>query len=317
MKIVILCIIFTFLIYFSYQLLELIKIRHIVRKTTRFIFRYTRKKAKERYDKAQEILKYEGRQEKEGFLYKIDMVLLQSGLTKAIPFMTAELFIVSLLIILGALFFITFIFTQSILQGIGIVMLTVICIYLAFYIIIGERYKKIENQILTLMHLMSNFGNINDDLIDILSKVHIYLENPLASAIDQCCSESTYTGDADRAIENLILKVNHPKFSEIMRNMQLSAIYDANYRLIIDESNLSIHQYLTQKKECKEIQNNGRTEMLILLAGGCLVLFMLSTFLTDPLFDLLLSNDVGILIFIYCVFVFIFSLIFLLKYDKE
>ena len=318
LQIVILKVILLFaLIVGCYQLLKLAGQHRVLMTSVRYIRDKTQEQSKERSKREIQLHREEGKQEKESLFYRLDAILLQSGIRRNFPFLNPELFItiVTGCIVLGAI-------TAGVITGTwfwGCVAAVGIfgSIYFILYLLLGSNYRKTEEGIMTFLNLVENFNTTDDDLINIFGKVAPYLQEPLKSTVRECYQEAVYTGDTEQALQNLEAKIEHEKFKEIIRNLSVCSRYEANYGEIVKDSRQLLREHLAMREERKAIRNNARAEIAILILGCGLVLYMLNGFLSVPMITQLTGSFVGQMLLLYLAVILVIGGISLWKVDKS
>ncbi len=261
-------------------------------------------------DRQSEYLKLllaEGRQEKMNLLYRLDLLVIQSNIRKYLPFMSTEIFLI-LVIFMAALGFVigTYIFHTWIFGLIGFL---AVCLaaYSVLYMMALHNHKKTEAGLMVFINLLENYSSTEDELVAIFSRIQPFLSEPIASAIDLCCAEAEITGNKSRAIRNLEKRIEHEKFKELIRNLEIASRYEANYAEIIRDSRSMLREYLAANKEHKAIINNARIEIAIIIGCCGLVFWMMSDFTEAGILPVLLGSMAGNIILVYCIAVILLA----------
>ena len=115
------------------------------------------------------------------------------------------------------------------------------------------------------------------------------------------------TGDKGRAIRNLEKRIEHEKFQELIRNLEICSRYEANYGEVIKDSRGLLREYLAAAKERKAIINNARVEIAMIIGCCGVVFWMINDFTEKGILSLLLSSFAGNLLLAYCLLMIIFA----------
>ena len=198
--------------------------------------------------------------------------------------------------------------------GVGI---TGLSLYLLLYFLAGKNYQRTEKSLTTFLNLLENYSITSDDLINIFYKVAINMEEPVQSALYECYAEATSTGDIQTAMQNLEKKVEHEKFREIIRNLEICSRYEANYAEIIKDSRGLIQEYTAYSQERKSIINNARVEIVMIVACCGLVFWMVDDFSTKGILAVLLGTTVGNVLLLYCAAMVLFAFWMVIAVDKH
>lgn len=125
------------------------------------------------------------------------------------------------------------------------------------------------------------------------------MDEPLRSALDTCFYEAQTTGDAGLALLSMAEKIEHPKFKELVRNMEISIRYCADFSAMVSSSRRSIREYLRVSQERRGMLREAAVNMILLLGMSAIVLSVVG-FLTEvSLWELMtgtLPGRVGIAI---------------------
>lgn len=241
-----------------------------------------------------------GNRRKMSRIHRIDMLLLRSGIRNLLPYFNTEMF---LLMLLGGVIaaeaagvfrrasFLWFIFSPAAVVG---------GCYILLRLMADRNYKRAEEQLLPFMNLIGNYSHTEDDLIHIFGRIVPYLEQPYKDAVEECHLYARATGDAVSAYRELGMKIPHEQFQRLMRNLEICCQHDANYAEIIDDSREMLQDYLKNKKERESVKKNARIEILLLVSGCLLVLWMMNGLMAQGIWELLKSTLPGKIMLVYC-----------------
>ena len=271
---------------------------------------YEKAKAQEEGRLAEEQMRYviEGRQEKHSFLYRLDLLVIQSNIKKFLPFASTEILIVLVIILSAGGFAVVTTITGTWIFGIVGFMAVVFVCYMILYLMAGSNYKKTEESLMTFINLLENYSNTEDEIISIFSRIQYFLTEPVKSAVEQCCAEAEATGNKEKAMQNLEKTIEHEKFKELIRNLEICSRYDANYGEVVKDSRSLLREYLAYKKERKAIINNARVEVAMILGGCALVVWMMNDFTQTGIMNVLLGSLFGNIILVYCIVIILYAI---------
>ena len=189
---------------------------------------------------------------------------------------------------------------------IGFVGIWFLC-YMVLYFMALSNYRKTEESLMTFINLMENYSSMEDELIAIFSRIQTFLTEPIKSAVEQCCIEAEMTGDKGRAIRNLEKRIEHEKFKELVRNLEICSRYEANYGEVIKDSRSLLREYLAAAKERKAILNNARIEIAMIIGCSGIVFWMMNDFTQAGIMSVLLGSMVGNIILAYCILMLLYA----------
>lgn len=307
---------FLLLLSVSYSLLRYFEESKVVSHSFHQTIKKVNDTSKARKEKELQLRLEEGSQEKDNFLYRIDLMIEQSNLRHIFSFMNSEiyLFLTFSNSLIG--FLITNFMTRYWIFGFGVMLLVLVLSFLLIYALSSINFNKTEKNIITFTNLLENFSKTSDDIVEIFHRTHPFLEEPLKENIHNFYQDAIHTGDISGAFRNLIRKVEHPKFKEIIRNIEMCSRHEANYQEIIRDNRQMLRDYLRAKEERKEMVNNGRMEITLLLVISGVMIYLLNGFVQN-LSGVLLNSMVGNIILLYCLFILAICCWIMIAVDKK
>ncbi|MBE5936529.1 MAG: hypothetical protein E7265_00690 [Lachnospiraceae bacterium] len=269
-----------------------------------------------RIEKENELKQLVGNREKKSLLYRLDKMLEYSGAIKVIQGITAELYIYYVGVITVAVGIIIFYFSSMwYLAFIGCLLIPVLA-FLIIYILSGVYYNALERNIMTFLNLIENFNKSEDDIVQIIRRTVIYIDEPLKSLLRDFCNDAKMSGDTRHAFEKLESRVEHDKCRELLRNIEVCSRYDSDYGEVIRDCRASMSNYLSTKSERKAIIANGRTEVIILLISAAAILMLFDRISSD-MWTLLTDSFIGNCLLFYCGVVIIICIVMMILFDKN
>lgn len=259
----------------------------------------------------------EGNTLKKPIMYRLDRVLEYSGIRRHFPFVNAEVSIALYISSLAIVFMLGAVIFKSSIAGLIVDALMCVCVWCVLYIFSGNYYKKLEDNIMTLLNLIENFSKTEDDIVQIFRKTIPYVGEPVRTILTEFCSEAETCGDVNRAFDNLNSRIEHRKCRELIHNIRVCSRYESNYDMLVRDCRASMMDFLEIKAERKAIINNGRAEIIILLLSAALIVYLFSNIISGGLAGLLFGSAVGRIIVLYCLAVIVVSVIMMLTYDKR
>lgn len=292
--------IFLILLSGVYELISYIRDVSLLSVTGQVILKKMSESERKRLEKEKKLRLLQGNSRKKNWVRRLDLLLLQSGVKGRVPFLNTEMFL--LLMSFGFLMteagcfwrkasFLWMILTPVLFVGGSLLFLQ----FLA-----GRNYKRAEEQLLPFMNLIGNYSYTEDDLVSIFGRIILYLEEPYRSAVEECHLYAKSTGDAVTAFRELGMKIPHEQFQRLMRNLEICCQHEANYGEIIDDSREMLQDYLKNKKEREAVKKNARIELLLLIGGCFLALWMIDGLTERAVLELLESTLPGKLLLLYC-----------------
>ncbi len=236
----------------------------------------------------QEVLKH-----KKGKLYRLEQRLLYSGLHRRFPFLSPEVYIIGNLTIGVTVYSLISILTQNGWYGLMAVAVFEILLYLVQNFLIAKNYNATDEGLLKFLDFLGNYSLTSGEITAVLGQVGEYLEEPLKSALEECCYEAQMTGDAGIALLSMAEKIQHPKFKELVRNLEISMRYSADFTVLVSQSRRSVREYMRMRQERKALAGEAWVSIIILGAMTVVILMALEALIGIPIEDILWQTWLG------------------------
>ena len=308
---------FLVLLLTAYFGFELLRNHKVITEAVENVYERTRAQEEKRLGEQERLRLEEGVQEKTDLLYRLDMLLVYSNIKKWIPLMNTEIFIGMAVLLSVAAYLLVSRFTGDWLFGLLGAGSVCLGLYLILYFLAGFNYQRTEKSLTAFLNLLENYSTTSDDLIHIFHKVAINIDEPVQSALYECYTEAASTGNAGLAMRNLQKKIEHEKFKELVRNLEICSRYEANYAEIIKDSRSLIQEYSAYSQERKSIINNARIEILMIVGCCGLVFWMVDDFSSTGIMRVLLGTTAGNVLLLYCVAMLLAALWMVIAVDKH
>ena len=244
-------------------------------------------------------------QEKHTVLLALERQLQYSGLKVRFPHLTVEWWIAGNTVI-AAIVLIFFLLLFGPLPAV----IGAACILAGEWILLRvlrtANLRRVSNNLMKLLDFLGNYSVTAADATGVFSQVSRYMEEPLRSALDACCYEAQTTGDSGLALLTMAEKIEHPKFKELARNMEISIRYCADFSALVKSSRKSLREYLRISLERRSMLREAGINMALLMGMSVVVLLAVGALTGISMINLLtgtLPGRVGI-----CVLLAIFGM---------
>jgi Flp pilus assembly protein TadB len=225
-------------------------------------------------------------------LQGVDRILRYSGIKSRFPKLSSEWWVAGNLAILSILFLVGIGF-----DGISFAITLCVVFVAVQYGILGmmrtANLKRVNEQLLKLLDFLGNYSITMGELTGVLEQVARYMDEPVRSALEACCLEARITGDVDGALLTMAEYVEHPKFKELARNMEISVRYCVDFSAMVGSSRRSMREYLKVLQERKGMMREAAIHMAILMAMSVVVLSIVASMIGQTFFTLLFQTLAG------------------------
>lgn len=216
-------------------------------------------------------------QEKHSRWYALEQQLQYCGVKKRFPGITAEWWLLGNLGAASLLFTLT-----SAAGGVGSAAVILLgCAGLERLLL--RRVRKInlrrtEENLIKLLDFLGNYSITSGEITGIFGQISRYMEEPVKSALDACCYEAATTGDVGMALLAMAERIEHPKFKELARNMEVSVRYCADFSVLVNSSRRSLREYLRVAQERRGMLREGAINLALLAGMSVVVLLIVGSF---------------------------------------
>ena len=231
-------------------------------------------------------------QQKHTILFSLERQLQYSGLKLRFPKLTVEWWIAGNAAASAGLFLLLLL-----LLGLWPAVLGVLCLAAAegllLQILRSANLRRVNNSLMKLLDFLGNYSVTAAEATSVFSQVSRYMEEPLRSALDACCYEAQTTGDSGLALLSMAEKIEHPKFKELARNMEISIRHCADFSALVKSSRKSLREYLRISQERRSMLREAFVNMALLLGMSVVVLLTVGSLTGISLTELLTGTIPG------------------------
>lgn len=226
-------------------------------------------------------------------MLKLEQELGYCGWKRHFPFLTAELWLLGNVVMLALMFLTVLVLSKSFWFAGGTVAGAVGCEYLLMQLGKAGEMRAVNENLLEFLNFLGNYSITAGEVTGIFGQVSKYVEEPIKSALEQCSYEAQTTGDAGLALLAMAEKIQHPKFKEVVHNMEVSIRYCADFKILVDTSRRSVREYLRMGEDRKSMLREAVINMLMLVAMSVFALFTVNGLVEQSIWDVLFFTIPG------------------------
>lgn len=228
-----------------------------------------------------------------GFLYRLEQQLLYSGLTRKIPGLTPEFYITGNLLIAAVVYFLFSFMGGAWWTGAAAILIFEISVYLLQNLLMLRNYNAVDDNLLKFLDFLGNYSITSGEVTIILHQISGYMDEPLKTVLEECYYEAQTSGDVSMALLSMAEKIQHPKFKELVRNLEISMRYSADFTILVSQSRKSMREHLRMRQERKALTSEAWVNIVILGVMTAVILKSVEALLGIPLEKILLQSWVG------------------------
>ena len=228
-----------------------------------------------------------------GRLYRLEQQLLYSGLLRRFPFLTPELYIALNLLAVMAIYLLFGMLTASWWPGVVAVAVFELALYLLLNVLMTLQFNATDEGLLKFLDFLGNYSITSGEVTSVLSQVSGYLEEPLKSTLEECYYEAQMSGDTGIALLSMAEKLQHPKFKELVRNLEITMRYSADFTVLVTQSRRSVRDYMRMRRERKALASEAWVNIVILAVMTLVILKAVEALIGVPIEQILWESWVG------------------------
>lgn len=230
-----------------------------------------------------------GNMGKKGMIAHITDNIEYSGVSSILPGLTPELYILIMLMLSAAAFVLTGAISGNIYYGIPAATAPWVVSEMLFSMLRNYRYRREEEQLLTLVNSIESSAAESDDIIYILERAAAMTAGPIHDELWHTVTMVKSGLQGTVALGQLESRIEHAFFKTLIRNLEISSRNNANYREITMQCRNLLTEQLDNTKKLEEIYREARIRLIViyLCALVCLEI-MARTMLGMSLKDMLL-----------------------------
>lgn len=231
-------------------------------------------------------------QTKSSFWWSLDKKLRYSGLQRRFPGLTAEWWLLGNLLVQGCLFLAALALSGG-LGAVCVCLFSQLACEVLFAVCRLKNVRRVNDNLLKLLDFLGNYSMTAGELTGVLEQVSRYMEEPIRGALEHCCFEAEITGDTGLALLSMAQQLEHPKFKELARSMEISVRYCADFSAMVSGSRRSMREYLRGVQERRGILREAMLQMGLLLMMSVAILVIAGRLIGAGLPELLFGSIPG------------------------
>lgn len=184
--------------------------------------------------------------------------------------------------------------------------------YGRLYIRCYRNRKSVSKDLVPFLNLLGNYSTGNSEITTIFMQIAPKMHYPLNDCLIECVAEAqNIEGGKSRALENLINKIDHRKFCEIIKNLEISERYTNSFVVVARQTRGNLTTYIRAEKESKELVEQDLIIMCVCVALMIGIIAVLGTLIDEGWFGVFVLmgtttlGNIVLLIAIFCIAVFV------------
>ncbi len=160
-------------------------------------------------------------------------------------------------------------------------------VYLALQAGKAAAMRSVNDNLLKFLDFLGSYSLTSGEITGVFHQVSRYVDQPMQGVLEECCYEAQTTGDLSLAMLSMSEKIEHPQFKELVRNMEISLRYCADFTALVSSSRRSVREYLRLGEERKGMLREAVINMLLLLGMSAIVFLTVDGLISVSIWDIL------------------------------
>jgi hypothetical protein len=249
--------------------------------------------------------------------YRMDRLILTSGIRKWLPWLTGERY---LLILAGA--FIAGVFegmawNGNLLVGLFLGLLQMAALFILIFAMAGQTYNEIEDATSVFVSILSNHAKSSTDIVTIMRETEQSMDGPLKQLIRQFLIDAERTGNVDLAFDYMKESTDNRQLQTILVNLKNCMHYQANYEEVLSQMMGQIAASLSAREERKNILFSMKLTLAVISIASVFIVWVIGKGLDIQVLGILTGNAIGQVILFVTGILYIFVVVKLFGTDKQ
>lgn len=230
---------------------------------------------------------------RKGILYRVEKMLVYSGIGIRFPGITPEIGATLSVILGAAIYFLAVFLGLSWWQSCLLVFILYVCIYLLLNVMMLRNFNRTDEELLKFLDFLGNYSITSGEITSILRQISGYLKDPLKKVLEDCYYEAQTLGNTSLALLEMAEKIQHPKFKEIICNMEITLRYSADFTILVGQSRRAVREDIKLRRERKSMAKEAWINILILGGMTLIILKAVEVLIGVPISEVLFKTWVG------------------------
>ncbi|WP_242874875.1 MULTISPECIES: hypothetical protein [Clostridium] len=239
-------------------------------------------------------------------LDKLDEIMYLSGIRNHFKCMTSEIFVFFILIVSLILSFVVFKIYKSFIFSLIAFFSVQIISYAVLKEMMRINFDRIDNSIMFFISSLKNNAAIKNNIIFMMEESTSRLKEPLKTYNMDFIRDVKMGIPMKKAFDNYINKIENIRLKNILKNLYICSLNNANYSKLLDKTRIVIKNYYEGKEKRRRKVIGAQISIAVIIFVAGIILNALSG-ITNNFYALLMKTTVGQIIVAYMVCVLVFA----------
>ena len=231
--------------------------------------------------------------ENKSLLYKMDRLILTSGIKNKLPWINGEVFIIGMAGLAIAGFFEGVTFFSNFFVAIFLATAQAVALYVIVKGVSGRTYNQIEDGTAIFISILSNHAKGSSDIVTIMQKTSVSLSGPLRGIVEKFVLDCESTGNIDVAFDYMKESVDNRQLQTIFVNLKNCMHYQANYEEVLVQMMGQVAAGLSAREDRKNILFSMKMTLAVISIIAVIIVWIIGAGLGIDVKGSLTGNVVG------------------------
>ena len=230
---------------------------------------------------------------RKGLLYRMEKALIYSGIGIRYPRLTPEIAITICLVAGGALYFACVLAGLPWWFGGVLTLFAYLGIYVVFQALMLRNFRRTDEELLKFLDFLGNYSITSGEITSILRQISGYMREPLRTVLEEGYYEAQTLGNIGLALMQMAEKIQHPKFKELIYNLEITLRYSADFTVLVGQSRKSVREDIRLRRERKNMAKEAWINILILGVMTVVILKAVEALIGVPVTQVITQTLIG------------------------
>lgn len=258
-----------------------------------------------------------GSVENHSLLYKIDRLVLLSGLKKRIPWLNGEWYIVLMLLAVVSGIMEGSILVHNAYVALFLGMAQGVLLYALALALSGRTYNQIEDSTSIFVSILANHAKGSSDIVSIMQSTYYSMDGPIKERIGRFLLDAEQTGNVDLAFDYMKESVENRQLQTVLVNLKNCMHYQANYEEVLAQMMGQIAANLSAREDRKNILFSMKLTLVVISIASVLIVVLIGNGIGVDVKAILTSNKIGQTLMFVTGLLYLFVVMKLFGTDKQ
>lgn len=254
--------------------------------------------------------------ENNSVLYKLDRLMLLSGIKNRFSFINGEAFLGAIILASVAGFFEGTIIFGNGLVGIFLAVAQAVVLYGFAMALAGKTYNQIEDSTAIFISILSNHAKGSSDIVTIFQNTIPSLSGPLKKIAEKFVMDAESTGNVDIAFDYMKESVDNRQLQTIFVNLKNCMHYQANYEEVLAQMMSQVAAGLSAREDRKNVLFSMKITLIVISIMAAVIVLIIGAGLDIDVAGSLTGNFIGQVLLLITGLLYLMVGIKMFKTDK-